>query len=188
MEAESAAAAIIEQAHLDDENLDMSTALTELGHAIEAVSVRKVRVSAELAKKKVQLQKLISANASLDAAREAIVLQEAELKNITEKAVVERQKAVDLLSSIVSLEAITEAATTMAKCHNPRFSNNRGQFAAAQKVIDAARDRLRKAGLGSMALNYLAGMNFNRPDRDNVARAGDVVEGIYAIIDVKEEA
>ncbi len=109
------------------------------------------------------------------------------MKSITEKAVVERKKAVELLSSIVSLEAITGAATTMAKCHNPRFSSNRGQFAAAQKVVDAARDALRKAGLGSKALNYLSGMNFNRLDRDNLAHAGDVVEGIYAIVDAREE-
>lgn len=82
------------------------------------------------------------------------------------KALLEHE---NFLESTLDMPAIHSAITSLARNHNPaRGQVARSKFKEAQETIKAEADKLASAGLKLVALEYLLGMNFNRPDRDAV--------------------
>lgn len=137
-------------------------------------------VTKKLAELRDERSKLAKVEAATARKREEIAHLSASVAAEQRAADTERAALTDRLSEIIDLLEVAAATAKMRQNHFPR---GRQQFDAGLAVIKKARIRLAEAGLGSRALDYLADINFNRPDRDRVERAGDFITRIYEIED-----
>lgn len=114
-----------------------------------------------------------------------------DLKNQIEKAqneltkeaeeVAEKETAIqNVVANLIDIAETKRAIAQMAQLQGKLTSKNRRLFQELQDVINEARTKMRKAGLGSYGLDDLWRINWNRPDRDKVADCRSIFE-IYQI-------
>lgn len=109
----------------------------------------------------------------LQQARSEIDELKAEVQHEEAEALKTRSQLQKFLDGVIDFKAINDAKAQMVKLH--RSVGNRHLFDEQQNIIRAERDKLRKVGFESLGLNNLCRVNYNRPDRDNIAHCGDIL-------------
>ncbi|NDX19750.1 DUF2333 family protein [Acinetobacter baumannii] len=84
-----------------------------------------------------------------------------------------RAQVQQFLDGVIDFKRIQEAKTQMSYLH--RKVGERSKFDAQQDIILDELKKLRNVGFNSPALQYLASLNYNRPDRDKIADCPDML-------------
>lgn len=99
--------------------------------------------------------------------KEAINRLRSEVVEVQTACEQERQRIAAQLEGAIDMAAVLAAKRQMGHWINGVGRRAREEFDKAQAVVIAERNKLTALGLYSPALNELADVNFNRPDRDH---------------------
>lgn len=109
----------------------------------------------------------------LNSVKDEIEIVKEEQKQ-AEKVIFEKRAQIHkLVAGVVNLGLVETMKSKMSAMH--RSVGDRGTFDSYQDTIREERDKLRKIGFTSRGLDYLSSVNYNQPERDNIAKCPDIL-------------
>ena len=128
---------------------------------------------------------LLAVKEGLATHQESLVQAEAEVRLAKE----EKQKVQDdikaLLKGVVDIDELQQLKSTMSRNHNPANRVTKDRFETARARVKQIRSALAEAGLSSAGVNFMAGANINRPDRDGVGHL--TIDHLLMITKIQKE-
>ncbi|ENX58813.1 MULTISPECIES: hypothetical protein [Acinetobacter] len=109
----------------------------------------------------------------LKTVKESIEIAKADRKAEEDEILKTRSQIQNFLNGVIDFDRIQKAKSEMSNLH--RKVGERAKFDAQRSIIKEECEKLRNVGFISPALEYLASINYNRPDRDRISDCPDVL-------------